>query len=228
MKKLIVIFISIISFIINGNVYADENLIDSKSMLIGLGVVPESGFSSSDTISREECIISIMRILGVTDGDIESLRGSDLYVFVDARPYSYIGCAYRSRIAYGEECEVNYQTYRTSHMGGNKDFFFFPHRAVTIKEVLAFMVRCLDKDIENTFNATIEYAMKYNLIFEQDSFIQNIDSEINVDDFYILLNRMIKNKRYKYYERKNNKFQMKAYIDEDKSLTYQEMLERRL
>lgn len=228
MKRLISAVLLITIFIGTLVVHADyDNVNKMKEMLTELNIVDENYFSNQDTVTRAECLVAIMRAIGVTDEEIEKLNGADLAGFVDTFPYSYFGCAYLAKIAYGEECIVDYETYRTSHTLKNTDIFFFPDRAVTVKETLAFMVRCLEENDEKDLAYAIEKAKEYGLIYSEDTFSNEIDSTMCQDDFYVLLDRFLHQKRYKYYDRANNEFRMDGYIDEEQSITYLEFLTQR-
>lgn len=227
MKKLVIVVVAIMYFIGRINVYADNSyVLEIKSTLTQLNILDESGFSNPNRITRKECLVTIMRVIGVTDEEIENLNGADLIAFVDTESFSYFGCAYLSGITFGEECVVDYPTERTSHTLKNTDFFFFPERAVTTKECLAFMIRCLQSD-KIDFDLTLEKAKESGLINDKDDFIQNPNSIINQDDFFVLLGRMLQQKRYKYYNRGNNSFSMDGNIDEERSMTYLEFLTQR-
>lgn len=228
MKRLISAVLLITIFIGTLVVHADyDNVNKMKEMLTELNIVDENYFSNKDTVTRAECLVAIMRAIGVTDEEIEKLNGADLAGFVDTFPYSYFGCAYLAKIAYGEECIVDYETYRTSHTLKNTDIFFFPDRAVTVKETVAFMVRCLEENDEKDLAYAIEKAKEYGLIYSEDTFSNEIDSTMCQDDFYVLLDRFLHQKRYKYYDRANNEFRMDGYIDEEQSITYLEFLTQR-
>lgn len=224
MKKLVIVVVVIMHLLGMINVYADNScVLEIRTTLVQLNILDESGFSNSDAITREECLVAIMRVIGVTDEKIEKLNGADLVSFADTESFSYFGCACLSGIAYGEECVVDYPTERTSHTLKNTDFFFFPERAITTKECLAFMIRCLQSD-KTDFDLTLEKAKDLGLINDKDDFIQNPNSIISQDDFFVLLGRMLQQKRYKYYARENNRFNMNGNIDEEKSMTYLEFL----
>lgn len=227
MKKLVIIVVEIMYLLWMINVYSDNScVLEIKTTLIQLNILDESGFSNSDTITREECLIAIMRVIGATDEGIEKLNGNDFIAFADTEAFSYFGCAYASGIAYGEECAVDYPTERTSHTLKNTDFFFFPKRAITVKECLAFMIRCLQSD-KTDFDLILEEAKGIGLINDKDDFIQNPNSIISQDDLYVLLGRMLQQKRYKYYSKENNGFNMNESVDEEKSMTYLEFLTQR-
>lgn len=223
MKKLllmIIVFFSLCSVI----VYAEKCDFETRDMLTQLNILQEDSFSDSNTVSRKECIVAIMRLIGVTDEDINSLNGADLYTFADTKSYSYEGCAYVGKIAYGEECIVDYPTYRTTHSGKNIDFFFFPERAVTIRETLTFIIRCLEDTKDFNDVLLIETAKKYNLIEIEEGIEGYLDNKINQEDFSVLLGRMLELKKYKYYIRENGVFEMKGNVDKNRSTTYYEFL----
>lgn len=221
--------ILLVLYLLGGkNVYAASSDISSfKSTLLQFNIIDESYFSNANTVSREECIVAIMRVIGVTDEEIEKLNGDDLICFADTDTFSYFGCARLGNIAYGEECVVNYPTHRTSHTLKNTDTFFFPKRAVTVKETVAFMVRCLEEISKGDINYTFEEAKDYGILNEKDSFIINADLPISQNDFYILLERFLQQKRYKYYGRENNIFSMAGNIDKYRSMSYFDMLNQR-
>ena len=209
-------------------VYAhNDNISETRDRLVELNIINDGYFSNSNTVTREECIVAIMRAIGVTDEEIEKLNGCDLISFVDTDAFSYVGCADLAQIAYGEECVVDYPTERTSHTLKNTDFFFFPERAITTKECLAFMVRCLEKTKETDLTSTFEKAKEYGLIKAEDGFIQEPDSAINQNDFCTLLERFLQQRRYKYYQRENNVFRMEGNVDEERSISYLDMLQQR-
>ena len=200
-------------------VYASND----NSILSELGIIDKSFFKSDNIVTREEAIIAIMRTIGITDEDVRLLNGADLITFVDTKSYSYIGCANLSKIAYGEECIIDYPTYRTIHTRKNIDFFFFPERPITLKESLAFMVRCLECDtIYKDINFAWSKAKEYGLIKDEDEL--NDDCIISQNAFCMLLKRMLCQKRYKYYDRVDNIFDMKCYVDTESNITYLEFL----
>ncbi|MBE7011372.1 MAG: hypothetical protein E7415_01715 [Ruminococcaceae bacterium] len=225
MKKiisLILFFCCILNII---PICADEIESDvTEHDLIKFGILDEDSFLNDDTITREECLIAIMRVIGLTDNDVNMMDGADCYAFVDVGPFTYIGCAWESRIAYGIECIVDFPTYRSSHTGKNTDYFFFSDRDATITEALAFMIRCLEKD-EIDLDMAIEKAYQYGLLRTEDVFSEHLDSKINQRDFSILLDRLLQQKRCKYYEAWHG---IGHKIDEERSISYIDMHNQRL
>ena len=209
------------------NVSADNSAVyEKRNTLFQLSILDGNAFSNPDTITRAECLTAIMRVIGASDEEMEKLDGHDLISFADTDSFSYFGCAWVGGIAYGVECVVDYPTQRTAYTLKNTDFFFFPQRTVTTKECLAFMIRCLQSN-KVDYDLTLESAKGYGLINDQDEFIQNPNSSINQDDFSVLLERLLQQKRYKYYGRENGIFKMGGNIDEEHSISYLEMLQGR-
>ncbi len=213
MKKfgILVLIITILFF---ENIYGRDIY---NNDLKKFNIINEMDFTDTSNITREKCLVAIMKTIGVTDNDIKKLNGSDRYAFADTPTYSYIGCAYYAKIAFGEEKVIDYATYRTSHTGKNVDLFFYPDRYATIKDCLAFCTRCLDDNVK-TIEDVVEKSIEYGFIDNED--IKNIDNYINKDEFYNILNKMLHQKRYRYY---SSPFVMEGYIDKNKSVTYYNM-----
>lgn len=205
-------------------VSAESDISAERDILVELNIIDESYFSNLDTVTRGECIVAIMRAIGATDSEIEKIGGDDLIAFADTAVYSYFGCAYLAEIAYGEECVVDYPTSRTAHTLKNTDIFFFPNREATVKEALAFMVRCLEKSDKDKYDIDniLEKAYYYGILNNDDPVIGNGDFLITQNHFCVLLERFLQQERYKYFE--NNIFRMEGNIDEERSMTYLEML----
>lgn len=214
MKRIVIIIMLFILFA-SKSVYSNDLLHYNK--LYDFKILDENVLSENDVISREQCLTAIMKTIGVTDKDIESLKGSDRYAFADVSAYSYIGCAYYAKIAYGEERTINYSTYRTSHTGKNTDIFFEPNRCATIKDCLAFCVRCLDDNIISN-DDLIKKAIKYGFI--NDSEIININNPLKASKFCDILTKLLNQKRYKYYTKP---FVIEGYIDLDRTMRYCDM-----
>ena len=162
-KKILVI--GVIAYVFcNLNVAANHiNVVNTSEILNNYNILNESDIMNTEAVTREECITAIMKAIGLTDKKLEHMNGSDIIGFVDCESFTYIDCAYSSKIAYGEEHNVDYMTPRIKHTHNNTDIFFFPDRPVTAKECLAFMVRCFEDGYVD-YDLTLEKAKEYNLI----------------------------------------------------------------
>ena len=167
----------------------------------------------SDSVSRAECIVTIMKLIGVTENHAERYGRANLDepIFNDERDMykeekGYIRIAGTSRIALRI-----------------RERDFFPKRNVTVKECTAFIMRCLESsspDLEETFLRAVEIG----LVFSTDSFYEKSDDDLLPHDFYIILDRMLDQKRYIYYYEGFHELQ----THEAKSVTYLEYLENRI
>ena len=82
------------------------------------------------------------------------------------------------------------------------------------------MVRCLEPgkiELESAF----EKAKNYGLIKADEEFIQKADSQLSQNEYCILLERFLHQKRYMYY---NSEMKMRANADEAHSMTYLDFL----
>lgn len=192
-----------------------------------LGIIDDASISFNP-VTREECLVAVLRVIGVTDDYISTLGGADYITFADTSSYSYFGIAFFNKIAYGEEIVVDFPTERTRHTFKNTDYFFFPHKNATINECLAFMVRCLIDDKNDDLNSVIINAKTIGLINEKDSFINKLDSELEKCDFIILLERFLQQRRFRYFDKLESVDGMKLVADSERRKTYLDFLNQRL
>ena len=89
------------------------------------------------------------------------------------------------------------------HTLKNVDYFFFPERLATVKETLAFMVRCLENDIKD-YNKTFELAKEYGLINSEMNLLKNRHTFVGAGGFFPHVIRVLKKKK------KNNYFPRKS------------------
>lgn len=144
-------------------------------------------------ISREDCISTIMKLIGV-DKETADTYGNAFYdqpVFEDvgggAENDGYIFIAKFSSVAIGVNDTLN---------GVNK---FEPNRSVTMQECLAFMLRCLKDSNSVVWENVMTDSMQIGLLQkdELDSFVAN--SPLSNKDFCTLLSRMLNMNRYLYW-----------------------------
>ena len=181
-------------------------------------------------VTRKDCIVAVMKVIGLTDEAVENARGkaADVYTFADAGELSYIDFAYMANIAYGVEMYTDTPTYRTVHTGKNTDFFFLPDKTVTVNECIAFMVRCLDSE-KTDLTLAIQKAYDCGLINGDDRFTSDVGKLLNNEDFEVLIDRFLDMKRYKYYPLTATKSsaRLSGEIDAEGKLTYRAMLSQR-
>jgi len=185
-----------------GTVYAEDSENAQASVtgeqafetLKSYGIADDS-LHNNVMVNRADCVIAIMKIIGMS-AEREAHVGRSYYqpVFDDE---GYDGYVYEAAgvIAIGD---------------GNRNFF--PDRDVTVKEVAAFMVRCLvrlgdsgDERMSVGLDDTFAKAKDLGIIQEADTFYNDSDATLTPNEFCVLLNRMLYQKRYMYYDY-DNKF----------------------
>lgn len=240
------ILISCLCLSIVGFVYADETIdvddTNAKKMLDEYKVVDTSLYDGEPYITRNDGFSIIMRAIGTTenvwceaygrskpffnDSEFMSDNYTDFYTayygnskFCPGNGYywgDYVPFAVlrNTGLIYGDaRTEDDIITFR------------FP-RPITTNETLAFMVRCLDnRDVDMdvySLEDTFMRAEDLGLIKETDAFYSNPDDQIAPDDFFVLVNRFIHQKRYLYFNREEG---IGYWHDWEGSMTYIEYLE---
>lgn len=198
---------------------AGANGIDDISIdfLEEKGLISQRLFDS-DIVTRNDCIVSIMKIIGVTESTASGLIGIPRYqpIFDDVhlwRPsdsyyinQGYIYAANIHNIAYG-----------------NENRYFLPFRPVTAQEALAFIVRCINNQWVDDEAASIgkeeiiSIAKTKGILLATDRFYNNENIDITPSEFCILLSRLLNQPRYRYFNDKGEclfgKQNDKPYID---------------
>jgi len=180
-------------------------------------IIHKKFIRNADIVTRDECVNTIMRAIGSNE---ETLKKQD-NVLWEGKFWIYDdGVRIATRVRY-----ASYEGIVSGEFGkkGTTDLFFYPSKAVTVNETLAFMVRCLEKD-GGDLNYSYKRAKELGLINETDSFYKNIDGEINLNDFFTLLSRFLNQKRYFYY---SGEYEDDIRIDNEGSMTYLEYLKQR-
>lgn len=187
MKKIIsiILFVLLINIPVLASESAEENIIKS--------IAPFIDTDNCTKISRGDCIATVMQLIGV-DKEISEIYAdldfnqSVFYDIDDDRLNAgYIILAKYSGVAVG----VNTDTYDI----GN----FEPNREVTIKECLAFMLRCLKKNTEVKWGNILSDAEKFGLLQSSEVKYINDDQLLIGGTFRILLERMLNMNRYLYW-----------------------------
>ncbi len=210
MLKKILVLLCIILFDYNVGyycVYASAQVNDSNIKNPNIYDILDENILNEESITRSNCISSIMKLIGVSEDDAYIFENSyfEYPIFSDVRDHEvgngYMLVAGYANIAVGEE--------------KGDEFYFYPSRNVSIEECIAFIVRCLDKSVLN-IDETYLYAKEIGLVKKTDEFYQNRKWSISVSDFCVLLNRMLYEKRGMYFENGQmlyNDIDTKRYID---------------
>jgi hypothetical protein len=223
-KMLCILLVSIIGISATGvcseepEPTTDFDLITSE--LEKYKIIDENSFQG-DEVTRGECIVAIMKTVGVDEGVVKIYETSDYYrprfteqlswtePFVFIR--GYLLAAGYNDIAFGE--------------GEGEIKTFNADKIATVQEALAFMARCLgcdSKDLSETFQKVVDEG----LVLETDSFYKAPESPLTKEVFCILLYRMLYHPCYLYFDASVT-FGKDVFISEDPSMRYIDVLEAR-
>lgn len=241
MKRLICLIIFILC--LSNNVFAN-NIENNKEKILREFNIIDSFEDDKENVTRGECIIAIMKAIGVTEEtnemDINRLYNSpifrDSFTEMDKykNEYGYI------RLAGGKDIARGYYLTHDKVCSGS-GMYFLPDKDVTYKEMVLFIMRCLNdfyKEktitkngeiiIKEDTDLMIMRAEEIGLINKNDDFYINFDESVSKENFYEIIYRFINQKRY-YYGRELNTVTDGRYIDKDveKSITYLDYLRNR-
>jgi hypothetical protein len=179
-------------------------------------IAPNIIEKENEETSRRDCIVAVMRLVGVDDMTANSYADMDYDqpVFLDVngneKNDGYIFIAKFSNVATGVDFYPN---------GVNN---FAPTRDVTVKECLAFMLRCLT-DIESvSWDGVMDDSVKAGLLHEDELEMFIADDALQNKQFYTLLNRMLDKNRYLYWPTENPRpgYAKSMQIDRTNSIRY--------
>ena len=236
MKKLLmVIFIFIMSgcFLISYTTKA-ESISATEEMLIEYHLIRVEGFDNEETVTRFEAVTTIVKSIGATVKNIE-------YIY-EQYGDSYTGKRAEWTCDDGLLPEYDYHRYDTQDNDNrylnlalfndiaqgeihNNRRYFYHDRPVTATETMVFMARCLASKEEMKqygLDEAKKKALDCGIIRESDTFYADMDSPITPDEFYVMLQRFLNQKRCLYFYAGLN-----YYVQEDteRSMTYLEYLQ---
>lgn len=216
MKK-IFIGVILLSLFINLGVYASDYSVNQQ---IDDAIEDVTSYITDDNaaISRSDCITTIMKIIGLDKdtADRYGRAGYDQPVFLDVgiaetgANTGYIYMAKFSGIAIGVSSNDRYITN------------FEPHRNVTIKECLTYMLRCLKDQKTIEWDNIVDDAEEIGLLNKEEVISLNFNEDLSGDYFKKLLSRMFNMNRYLYWpiEEPNNGYSKEEKIDQTNSMSY--------
>ena len=163
-------------------------------------VAPYTVNGEENSISRGDCVASVMKIVGV-DKETEKMYNSvyfDAPIFMDVTGHR--SCINDGYIIPAKYAKVAIGVQRYDVFGNPYSVILFePHQNVTIKEALAFILRCLTDSSTLSWDNTMEDAVKYGLITQDELTDCEPDSELTNGQFRIFLRRMLNSPRYLYW-----------------------------
>lgn len=212
MKFIVAILIQMLMI---NNVYCAFDATVAREEIESLNLCDTSLYDGENTVTRNDCVSIIMWAIGCPwDFPIEGdPYGGEINVFLDAET---------DGDAFAEEYfAVNKTTYRpdiiefarkytdiiygewsvNDGLLAKERIYFNYNRSVTLKECVAFMVRCLGDFQGLDLDETFKIAVEMGLISDNDSAYKNPDSPISPDEFFVILQRFIHQKQYLFFDR---------------------------
>ncbi len=197
MKKICVALI-ILNLIACFAVSASENTENDACNDAILSIAPYLFDGAGQEITRGDGISAIMRLIGV-DGKTAGEYARSCYdqpVFFDqgaSDADGYIIIAKFAEVALGVD----------DYCSGINNFA--PNRNMTVKECLAFMLRCLTDSKSLPWDNTVEDSVKFGLLTKEESEAYAPDSALTYEQFYTFLSRMLNMDRYLYWQDESEK-----------------------
>lgn len=239
MKKLamaMILFIISGSFLMSSAVKA-EDIFVTEEMLKEYHLLRAEGFEYEKTVTRFEALTTVVKSIGATMDNIEYIyeQYGDSYIVrraawtcVDGLLPGYGDCPYGTQDS--DNIYLNLALFNGIAQGeinGNNRYFYHD-RPVTATETMVFMARCLVSKEEMKQYGSDEakkVALNCGIIRESDTFYADMDSPITPDEFCVMLQRFLNQKRCLYFYAGLN-----YYVQEDteRSMTYLEYLQDRV
>ena len=150
MKRIIALFLAILISLSTVAASSKEKYEDALDYLLG-----NSQKLDYENITRLDCLVAIMRIIGFNERCAYTYTDLSMY---DEPPYYDVGGSGYGYVIGG--------TYEYGITNGVAQRYFAPYRSVTVKECLAFMLRCLEENV--LWENTMEDAVAYGLISAEE------------------------------------------------------------
>lgn len=193
MIKKFAVFMTIFCLFISCKVSASEITEYEEYQNVIEQIAPCIFNDANENITRGDCIVSIMTLIGVDEKAAEH----------------YANCLYHTPIFYDigydkvEEGYIIAAKFANVANGVNVDRTgvgnFEPNRTVTVKECLTFMLRCLIDSELVSWDNIMEDSVKIGLLQENELNFYIADEPIQNNQFYIFLSRMLEQNRYLYW-----------------------------
>lgn len=209
------IFIIIIYVFLFNIAYGQSDYLDATkaSGLLKSYRIINDDFFKNENVNRVECITAILKIIGATPKTEEYYINANYTVPVFEDPDSGVYKGHGYALAAG----VNGIAFGVpNHAGSSTYYSFCPLDNVTTKEAIAFILRCLQPiaDTNDSLDDSFIKAKETGMIQETDAFYSDKDSFLTPSDLCVLLQRMLYQPRYKYFDEGH------LIIDKSSSVTY--------
>lgn len=182
--------------------------------LLSVGVIDNIN-DSRTYVSREDCIKSILRIIGVND------EMAQKYTYLNDENGGFCDINYCTDISKGyiNFAKVNGLAFGT-YDKTNDCSFFYPKKAVSLNDCLTFMLRCLDNS--EKISDVLSSATENGIIKSNDYFLDYYF--LNYQGYYNLLFRMLNSKIYCFVKTSSDMKTVFIEKDKDRNITYFEYL----
>ncbi len=192
-KRIVIIMISVTLFS-NLLVSASERIEDNLCNNVIMSIAPYIAEDGDAMVTRGDCVAAIMKLVGVDEETAENYADMDFDepVFSDVA-YNDVNAGY---IILANFSNVALGTKSSCKSCAN---CFEPDRNVTVKECLAFMLRCLNDPEAVLWDNIMEDSVKQGLLQEDELALYAADQLLQSRRFYTLLYRMLNKNRYLYW-----------------------------
>ena len=169
-------------------------------------------------VSREECIKSVLRIIGVNDEIAKE------YTYLSDKNDGFCDINYCTDISKGyiNFAKINGLAFGT-YDKTNDCSFFYPKKAISLNDCLSFMSRCLDNSAKISDETTLLSSATENGIIKSDDYFLDYYF-LNYRSYYNLLFRMLNSKRYCFVKTSSDMKTVFIEKDMDRNITYFEYL----
>lgn len=182
--------------------------------LLNVGVIDNIN-DSRTYVSGEECIKSVLRIIGVNDEIAKE------YTYLSDKNDGFCDINYCTDISKGyiNFAKINGLAFGT-YDKTNDCTFFYPKKAVSLNDCLTFMLRCLDNS--EKISDVLSSATENGIIKSNDYFLDYYF--LNYQGYYNLLFRMLNSKIYCFVKTSSDMKTVFIEKDKDRNITYFEYL----
>ena len=212
-NKLLVVILCAILIILNiSYVKADSDFKENSDSLEELKIHDILGkdILNNEFVSRSDCVVSVMKLIGVTEEMANEFENRDFEypifddILNDQKDGGYILIAGYSNIAFGEITDGHIRN-------------FHPNNNVTLKECIAFMLRCLKDSDTVDWGNIVPCGEEIGLLSIEEMQSVNENESITMSQFKTLLERMLNMNRYLYWPTENPQPGYEKTIEKDSS-----------
>lgn len=191
-RFLIAVFVAVMLFQVSVAAFQEPASAENEALIQKL--IPELFEGDGLTVSRGVCIMSLMRVLGVDRAAADYYANANyvLPVFLDI-DFEDVNAGYIIVSKFGG-VSVGEPKNKTNPITN-----FCSERNVTVRECLAFMLRCLKDQKQVEWGNVMRDSVQIGLLKTEELNELSADDALLKGDFVILLSRMLNMNRYLYW-----------------------------